>query len=248
MATKRAALEVLLRSKQLDVTLTTARPWGEPEDRLASTGNAELDQALGGGIRRGQLSELVGARSTGRTSLLCQLLAAATARGEVVALVDTCDRFDPESAAVAGVDLERLLWVREHGDAARALKAVNLVVQAGGFGVVAFDLADVSSAAIRQYPFTTWMRLSRVIEGSQTALVLLGTDRIARSAGGATIALEAAGRGARGRWAGATDRARHLTALDINPRVITAHAHRTSHVARRTSHVARGTSHIARRT
>ena len=60
------------------------------------------------------------------------------------------------------------------GDALRALKAMNLVLQAGGFGVVAFDLADVRRPALRQFPMTTWMRLSRVIESSQTVALLIG--------------------------------------------------------------------------
>lgn len=233
----RAVLETLLRDRKLDVTLTSARPWvDQPEDRLAPTGLPAIDGPLGGGLRRGHLSEIVGARSAGRTTLLCRVLAAAIARGEVVALIDTCDRFDPAAAAGAGVDLSRLLWVRERGDAPRALKAVNLVVQAGGFGIVAFDLADVPAVAIRQFPYTTWMRLSRVIEGTQTTMVLVGTDRIARSSGGATIALQdhavrsdgvarpegrAYGSSApRGQWKGAADRARHLTGLDIQPRVV----------------------------
>lgn len=219
MATARAALESLLRDRKLDVTLTSARPWVSlPEDRVAPTGLPAVDDPLGGGLRRGQLSEIVGPRSSGRTTMLCRILAAATDRGEVVAVVDTCDRFDPASASDAGVDLSRLLWIRERGDASRALKALNLVVQAGGFGIVAFDLADVSPVAIRQFPYTTWMRLSRVIEGSQTALVLLGVDRIARSSGGATVALKS---GAAGRWAGTSDRARYLAALDVQPRVVT---------------------------
>jgi hypothetical protein len=221
MATARAALETLLRDRKLDVTLTSAKPWMSlPEDRVAPTGVPAIDDPLGGGFRRGHLSEIVGPRSTGRTTMLCQMLAAATGRGEVVAVVDTCDRFDPRSAADAGVDLTRLLWIRERGDASRALKALNLVVQAGGFGIVAFDLADVPAPAIRQFPYTTWMRLSRVIEGSQTALVLLGAGRIARSSGGATVALQNRG-GIAGRWIGTSDRARHLAALDVHPRVVT---------------------------
>ena len=220
MAAARAALEILLRTRKLDGTLTSARPWvAEPEDRVAPTGVPAIDEPLRGGLRRGHLSEIVGARSTGRTTILCQVFAAATARGEVVALIDTLDRFDPAAAAEAGVDLSRLLWIRERGDAPRALKAMNLVIQAGGFGIVAFDLADVPAMAVRQFPYTTWMRLSRVIEGSQTTLVLLGADRIARSAGGATIALPDT-RGVRGRWAGMADRARYLAGLDINPRVV----------------------------
>jgi recombination protein RecA len=223
MAMARAALESLLREKKLDLTLATARPWVTlPEDRVAATGLPEIDGPLGGGLRRGQLSEIVGPRSSGRSTVLCRLFAAATARGEVVALVDSSDRFDPSTAAEVGVDLSRLLWIRGHADPireradpARALKALNLVVQAGGFGVVAFDLADVPAAAIRQFPYTTWMRLSRVIEGSQTTLVLLGADRIARSPGGVTVTLHEQGRGPRGVWSGTGDRARFLAALEV---------------------------------
>jgi hypothetical protein len=132
-----------------------------------------------------------------------------------VALVDSFDRFDPSTAAEAGVDLSRLLWIRERADPVRAVKALSLIVQAGGFGIVAFDLADVPAVAIRQFPYTTWMRLSRVIEGSQTTLVLLGSDRIARSPGGATVTLHEQGRGRRGVWSGTADRARFLTALEV---------------------------------
>jgi hypothetical protein len=150
------------------------------------------------------------------------MFAATTARGEVVALVDTCDRFDPSPAREAGVDLSRLLWVRERGDAARALKALNLVLQAGGFGLVVFDLADVSPTAIRQFPYPTWMRISRVIEGSQTSVVLLGPDRVARSPGGVSVSLEGGLGAARGRWSGTADRARFLATLDIHPRIVAA--------------------------
>ena len=223
MTTARATLESLLRDRKLDVTLTTAQPWvAQPEDRVAGTGILDIDLALGGGPRRGQLSEIVGSRSTGRTTVLCGMLAAATARGEVAALVDTSDRFDPVSAAGAGVDLSRLLWIRERGDAPRALKALNLVVQAGGFGLVVFDLADVSSPIVRQFPYTTWMRIARVIEGSQTAVVLVGAEHIARSPGGATVALDRDQAGAPGIWSGAGNRARVLSAIQLAPRVIAA--------------------------
>jgi recombination protein RecA len=223
MATARAALESLLRSRKLDVTLTTARPWAaEREDQVAATGIPDLDGPLGGGLRRGQVSEIVGPRSSGRTSILNGVLAAATGRGEVMAVIDTSDRFDPAAAEARGVDLSRLLWIRERGDAARALKALNLVLQAGGFGVVAFDLADVPAMAIRQFPYTTWMRIARVIEGGQTALVLLGSDRIARSPGGATVTLTTPSGSRYARWHAGGDRSRFLAALATHPRVVSA--------------------------
>jgi hypothetical protein len=211
----RAHLESLLRARKLDVTLTSTAAWaGAPRD-VAPTGVAALDEALGGGMPRGHLSEIVGARSSGRTTVLCRILAAAAERGEAVALIDTCDRFDPLSADAAGVDLSSLLWVRDTGDATRALKAMNLVLQAGGFGVVAFDLADVPPAGLRLFPYTTWMRIARVIEGSQTAAVIVAAERLARSPGGVTMALDAPCP----RWSGATDRARLLRAIDLRPRV-----------------------------
>ena len=113
-----------------------------------------------------------------------------------------------------------LLWIRQTGDAARALKATTLVLQAGGFGIVAFDLADVPAIGIRQFPYTTWMRIARVIEGSQTAAVILGAERIARSAGGVTIALDAGE--PRAQWTGTGARARLLSGLAVRPRIVRA--------------------------
>ena len=207
-----AQLESLLRTRKLDVTLTTAAPWRRAgEEERASTGIPSIDASLGGGFRRGHLSEIVGARSTGRTALLCRTLAAAAARGEAVALIDTSDRFDPASAASLGLDLAQLLWVRDTGDAARALKAMNLVLQAGNFGVVAFDLADTPVRALRAFPFTTWLRIARVIEGSQTVALLTGADRIARSPGGVSLALQSTA----ATWIGDSSRSRVLRAIEL---------------------------------
>jgi len=221
----RAALESLLRARHLDVTLTPAGPGGEAfapaaEGRVAPTGRADLDAALGGGFRRGHLSEIAGPPSSGRSRLAADALAAATARGEAAALVDPCDTFDPAAAAARGVALGQLLWVRpstglDH-NTSRALKAFSLILQAGGFGLVVLDLADAAPAAIRRFPFTTWMRLARIVEGSDTAAVLIGASHLARSAGGATVALDAPSV----RWQGTTARARVFAGLDPAPRVI----------------------------
>ena len=221
MTTARAELEALLRTRKLDVTLTSSAVWTPAdEDRVAASGWPALDDPLGGGMRRGHLSEIVGERSAGCTTLWLAMAAAATARGEVVALIDTHDRFDPVSAEAAGVDLTRLLWVRESGHADRALKAMNLVLQAGGFGLVAFDLSDVRGPALRQFPHTTWMRIARIVEGSLTVAVLIGAEHIARSPGGATIVLERGSERAAVEWAGSNARNRRLQGLTIRPRVI----------------------------
>jgi hypothetical protein len=218
MTTGRAKLELLLQARKLDVTLTSGAGGRVDEDRIAATGWPGLDGSLGGGMRRGQLSEIVGGRSSGCTMLFLAMAAAATARGEVVALVDTHDRFDPGSAEAAGVDLARLLWVRESGNADRALKAMSLILQAGGFGVVAFDLCDTRGPALRQFPHTTWMRIARIVEGSLTVALLIGSEHIARSAGGATIAIERTH--AAVEWAGDSARNRRLQGVTIKPRVV----------------------------
>jgi RecA/RadA recombinase len=210
----RAALESLLRARKLDRTLTDGL--ASPPERLAPAGGAELDAALGGGFRRGHLSEVTGAASSGRTTIVVQAMAAAAARGEAVALVDACDTFDPASAAARGLDLARLLWVRESGDAGRALKAFSLILQAGGFGLAVLDLADVPAAALRRFPWPTWMRLARIVEGSETATLLVGSEHLARSARGVTVALEPSSAA----WRGAADRARVFGGMQSSPRIV----------------------------
>jgi recombination protein RecA len=217
----RAHLESLLKARKLDVTLTSAAPLEATRlvtaDDLAPAGISDIDAALGGGFRRGHLSEIVGARSSGRTTAMCQALAAAASRGELVALIDTCDRFDPHSASAVGLDLSQLLWIRDTGDTTRALKAMNLVLQAGGFGLVVLDFADVPGVTVRTLPFTTWFRLARVIEGSQTVALVIASEHVARSSSGATVTLDAAAT-----WRGGSHRSRLLDGLQLQPRVIGA--------------------------
>jgi hypothetical protein len=111
----------------------------------------------------------------------------------VAALVDTFDRLDVNSVAAAGVELDRLLWVRGEATSPvdraidRALKALNLILQAGRFGIVAIDLADAPPVALRRLPLTTWLRIQRTIEGSETACVIVSAQPLARSAGGVTL-------------------------------------------------------------
>jgi hypothetical protein len=207
MPLARADLESLLRTRRLDRTLTTALPPLDPagipdEFVCAPTGHTALDARLSGGFPRGQLSEIIGPRSSGRTSLSLQTLAAATARGELVALVDALDALDVASAEAAGIDLDRLLWIRGHvvpnpgmcrdlnqRAMEQAIRAFTLVLQAGNFGVVVFDAGEAPADAVRRLPFTTWMRLQRLIEGSQTAGVLVGGESMARSSAGLTLRL-----------------------------------------------------------
>ncbi len=160
MSAARAEIESLLRARKLDVTLTTAAAWrGTDEDRIAATGSprgrcgARRRRAAGAPVRgrRAALGRALGAvcQHGGRRGGARRSRRA----GRYPRSIRSGDRRRPPA-----LDLARLLWIRESGDADRALKAMNLVLQAGGFGVVVLDLADVSAPALRQFPITTWMR------------------------------------------------------------------------------------------
>jgi hypothetical protein len=222
-----ATLEALLRARRLDGTLTSSMPLARPEHAVAPSGVSQLDVRLGGGWPRGQVSEIVGPASAGRTLVAVSSLAAATRRGELAALVDAADTFDPPSAAAVAVAWSHLLWIRgapaTHGRAThevadrivdRSIKAASLVLSAGGFGFVVLDLADVPAIALRRVPFTTWLRMQRMVEGRDTVVLLVTPFSLGRSTGGVSVSLSPAGsRAACGRWQGALGRARLFTGV-----------------------------------
>jgi len=185
---------------------------------MMSTGLAAVD-SMTGGIPLGCLTEVCGPPSSGRTSVLFAAIAECMRRGEICALVDASDAFDPQSAANAGVDLGRLLWVRGGKEGTRhsalgvraaknfgvsknapesflaesrqpnadsplleqALKTTDLVLQAGGFGMIVLDLADVPISVARRIPLTTWFRFRRSVENTSTALIIVEQHPHAKS-------------------------------------------------------------------
>ena len=201
-ATLRARLESSL-GEHLSSTLLL-------RERAASltvpTGFAALD-ALTGGLPRGALSEIAGPASSGRTGVMLAALAKATRRGEVCALVDASDSFDPASAAATGVDLERLLWVRcsdrqnlstckDHppqaalGRLEQVLKVTDLLLQGGGFGMVVLDLGDIPTESARRVPLTSWFRFRRAVEPTATVLLLIEQEPCAKTCASLVVQLE----------------------------------------------------------
>ena len=181
-----STLEALLRDLGASVTR------GGPETPPAScfpTGLVEIDRALGGGFPRGRVSEVVGPSCCGRTSLALALLARVTAQGELAALVDRPDAFDVVAAASAGVDLERVLWVRPPG-LGEALRSVEHVLQAGGFPLVLLDLSGEETAL--RIPTSAWPRLRKATTAAAAALVLLTRPRLAGTFADLALELDAA--------------------------------------------------------
>lgn len=162
-----------------------------PECKTISTGIHAIDQ-LTRGIPVSALSEICG---TGKTSVLLSLLAQATRQEHYCALVDAKDSFDPISAQNIGIDFTRLLWVRcgkskqELPPLEQAFRAADLLIQGGGFGVVAVDLSNFSERLLNKIQPATWFRFAHVIEKHETALVFLAPRPSATSCAGLVLNL-----------------------------------------------------------
>ena len=224
-------------SKILPSTVTPAsRLEIRPAPEMVPSGIPAID-TLTGGLPRGCLTEICGPASSGRTTFLLAALAAATRRGEFCTVVDASDALDPNSAASAGVALDRLLWVRcgdnspqknnspqrhratekhenqkegcpvsrasfarEMGTSSQAafefapneshkserrleqvLRATDLLLESGGFGLIVLDLADLPPQATHRIPLTTWFRFRRAIEHTPTILLAIEQHPIAGS-------------------------------------------------------------------
>jgi hypothetical protein len=214
-----------------------------PAPAMVSSGIAALDP-LAGGLPRGCLTEICGPASSGRTTLLLAALAATTRRGEFCVVVDASDALDPHSVAAAGVDLDRLLWVRcgenssqkdrspqRHPSASlragsdtekeegkkisqlsenrtglrnrnqsehrleQVLRATDMLLESGGFGLIALDLTDLPPQTARRIPLTTWFRFRRAVEHTPTVLLSLEQHPIAGSCSSLLLKLEGTGAG-----------------------------------------------------
>src|SRR5579859_6787033 len=184
---------------QIEATLANRIPGAlTPRPRIVpetiSNGIAELN-AKSIGIPRGSLTEICGPPSSGRTTLLLSLMRHVTQNGECCALIDTSNAFDPLSAAANGVFLKRLLWAKcaqRHGKLSapdKALKATDIIINGGGFGLIVLDLADVEPHLARKIPLTSWYRFSRAVESTSTAFVVLEQQSCAKSCASLVITL-----------------------------------------------------------
>ena len=154
-----------------------------------SAGIPEID-SLAGGLPRGGLTEICGPPCSGRTSLLVAALASRTADAEACALIDGRDAFDPHSAELAGVELKRLLWVRCR-NIDQALRATDLLLQGGGFGMVALDLGDIPPETVRYVPLNAWFRFRRAVEDTPTIFMVLEQESNAKTCASLVLRMEA---------------------------------------------------------
>src|SRR5580698_4564005 len=152
---------------------------------VAATRIAEVDRLLDGGLPVGAISEITGPNSSGRTSLAVAFVAECIRSGSICAWVDASDSFDPESATSGGIVLSRLLWVRcaqskslsagkTWGSLDQALRATDLLLQAGGFASIVLDLGDIAPEHGCRIPLATWFRFRQAADRTRCCLVVLG--------------------------------------------------------------------------
>jgi recombination protein RecA len=163
----------------------------KPAVEFLATGVAEVD-ALTGGVPRGAITEIFGLSSSGRTSLMFSMLAYASNHDEICALVDNDDSFAPTVAAKAGIDFDRLLWIRCASNLEHAFKATDLLLHAGGFGLVILDMGDVVGKDARRIISSWWYRFRRTVENKLTAIIVITQEASTRSCASLTLELNGA--------------------------------------------------------
>ncbi len=173
------------------------------KDRRLPSGLALLDELIDGGIARGRISEITGPASSGKTTIAARFIASATRRGETTAWIDLPGAFDPASIEAAGADLARILWAGFDGEFRTAdfacrfylpkkrkdpLKAAELILEAGGFGLVVIDFGTM------RYPLAQGaaLRLARAAERSGAAVLALAAHRMCGTFAALTLSLDRA--------------------------------------------------------
>src|ERR1700722_2811478 len=198
-------IQVVKRSQQLEFSGVFRGHELTRKDRRLSSGLAPLDALIDGGIPRGRISEITGRAGSGKTSIAASFAAFATRRGEVAAWLDASGSFDPESMAAAGVELRRMLWasMKSASQLARAtlphsrfaagplarhqsaiVKAAELVLEAGGFGLVVVDFGE----APRALTYASSLRIAHAAERSGAAVIAIAPWRVWRTFAALSIA------------------------------------------------------------
>jgi hypothetical protein len=171
---------------------------------VARTGIETLDELLQGGLPVGAITELVGPECSGRTSVALSFLARLMHSAKVCAWIDVSDTLHPESAAAAGVDLSRLLWVRCGTPSTKpkppstkpwprleqALRVTGLLLQTGGFAAIVLDMGSIPPEFAARVPLATWFRYRAAAERSQTSVLLLSQYACAKSSAELALRLE----------------------------------------------------------
>ena len=141
-----------------------------PATRLV-TGLPFLDQAIGGGLPRGAITEMISPRkSAGSASFIHALIDVVYRDNYFMALIDGRDSFDP--CGLNNALLQHLLWVRCL-KGSEGIKAADLLLRDANFPLVIIDFMLNSPEELRKIPQTNWYRLQRLVELAPTVCLVL---------------------------------------------------------------------------
>jgi hypothetical protein len=145
-----------------------------------STGLSCLEEAIGGGLPRAAITELISPKtSSGSASLIRALIHCAYRDHYFLALIDGRDSFDP--SGLHNEWLQHLLWIR-CSKASEGVKAADLLLRDGNFPLVIMDLVLNAPEELRKIPQTNWYRLQRLVEMLPTACLVLTRYEMVSSA------------------------------------------------------------------
>ncbi len=72
----------------------------------------------------------------------------------------------------------------------QVLKVTDLLLQGGGFGMVALDLGDIPSDSMRRVPLTSWFRFRRAVEPTATVLLVVEQEPWAKTCASLVVKLQ----------------------------------------------------------
>ena len=160
------------------------------------TGLRELDAALGGGLPRGRLTELIGPLGAGTATLVRSLVGAALDRGQGVACIDASRTLDP--AGWASLDCDYLRVVRPR-DPARGAWCADVLLRSGAFTLVVLDSAPTLTRQVA-------LRLVSLARDKDAAFVVVGDGSVSQVGGAVRMEMKR-------RWGGGQRRPSELTVL-----------------------------------
>ncbi|MBK8810351.1 MAG: hypothetical protein IPN69_06395 [Acidobacteria bacterium] len=142
----------------------------------------EFVEQFGLRLQRGGVSEICGAASSGKTALALAFLATLTQNGEICAVVDVSDGFNPESARENGLMLENTLWIKCGGELEKSFTVTDYLVQAKGFGAIWLNLSLVPRQHLIHIPSSFWYRFRTGVGTGQTMLIVTVREPLLGSA------------------------------------------------------------------
>src|ERR1700722_14531842 len=131
------------------------------------TGWPPLDSLLGGGLRKGAITQLlVPNTSSGGAFVLHEIIEAMQDISQYVALIDSKNCFEPVA------DHPLLLWIRCH-TVLQALKATDLILRDGNLSLVILDFKENLDQELKRIPASAWHRFQRIVEENRNTLLTI---------------------------------------------------------------------------